>query len=46
MLREIFDAIELLDDASNGATAFRDRLPDGDYSVEITPYVKNRDQRA
>ena len=38
MLREIIDTIEFLDDASNCATAFRDKLPDGDYSVEITPF--------
>ena len=40
MLREIIDAIEFLDDASKGATAFRDKLSDGNYRVEITPYVK------
>ena len=32
MLREIIDTIEFLDDASNGATAFRDKLPDGDFA--------------
>lgn len=41
MLREIIDTIEFLDDASNGATAFREKLPDGDYGVEITPFESN-----
>ena len=38
MLREILDVLEFLDDARNSANPFCALLPEGDQTVEITPF--------
>ena len=38
MLRETLDVLDFLDDARNAADSFAALLPDGDHSIEITPF--------
>ena len=38
MLRETLDVLDFLDDARNAADPFAALLPDGDHSIEITPF--------
>ena len=38
MLREIFDVLDFLDDARNGAEPFVELLPTGPQTIEITPF--------
>ena len=38
MLRETLDVLDFLDDARTAADPFAALLPDGDHSIEITPF--------
>ena len=44
MLREILDVLEFLDDARNSANPFCALLPEGDQTVEITPFESDLGQ--
>ena len=38
MLREIIEVLDFLDDAKNDADEFNKLLPDGQHSIEVTPF--------
>ena len=44
MLREILDVLEFLDDARNSANPFCALLPEGDQTVEVTPFESDLGQ--